>query len=603
MPEMAKASRLVPMNSSIIEEVYHYSKSAQKRIRLGLLFSFLNKVFDIAPEILIGFAVDLVVRKQQSFIAHIGFEEPHTQLLFLGALTFVIWAMESLFQYLYEIQWKSVAQELQHNFRIDAYRHVQNLDLSWHSDNRIGNVQSILNDDINQLERFLNFGVNEIVQVVSSTLLIGAIFFYISPIIALGTVLPIPLIFLGISLFQKRLRPLYLGVRQKAGNLGAKIESNLLGMMIVKAFTAEDKQARSIEAASIDYQNANRKAIYISSAFVPLIRFAILLGFLLTLVWGGYLTLSGKLPVGSYSVLIFLTQRFLWPFTRLGEVVDNFSRAFASAERIFTLLHTPIRAQDHGNNQYQITGGDIQFSHVDFCYANNPAIIHDFNLHVPARNTIAFVGPTGSGKSTLVNLLLRFYEPTKGEIKIDGVKLEDYSLAHLRQHIAYVAQDAMLFPCTIAENIAFGVDTIDEANLVRAAQLAEAHGFISKLPQGYQTDVGERGVKLSGGQRQRIAIARAIYKNAPIIIFDEATSAVDNETEAAIQRSLEHISKSITTIVIAHRLSTIRHVDCIYVIKDGTIVEHGTHDELVKKGEFYSSLWDIQTGNINHLHL
>jgi len=582
---------------AIIRNIYHYSRSAQRRIRLGFLFSFINKVFDIAPEILIGFAVDLVVRKQQSFISQIGFEEPHSQLLLLGALTFLVWAMESLFQFLHEIQWKSVAQELQHNFRIDAYKHVQNLDLSWHSDNRIGNVQSILNDDINQLERFLNFGVNEIIQIVSSTILIGCIFFYVSPIIALGTVLPVPLILISIGLFQKRLRPLYLDVRQRAGDLGARIESSLLGMMIIKAFTAEEKQAKLIEEASIQYQNANRKAIYISSAFVPLIRFAVLLGFLLTLVWGGYLTLNNELPVGSYSVLIFLTQRFLWPFTRLGEVVDNFSRALASAERIFSLLHTPIQTKDHGNNRHQIIEGKIEFSEVNFSYTNGQPIVRNFNLKLPAKNTIALVGPTGAGKSTLVNLLLRFYEPTHGTIKIDQVDLNDYSLAHLRQHIAYVAQDASLFPGTIAENIAFGADLINEDDLRFAATLAEAHGFISKLPHGYKSEVGERGVKLSGGQRQRIAIARALYKKAPIIIFDEATSAVDNETEAAIQRSLERISKNSTTIVIAHRLSTIRHVDCIYVIKEGSIVEQGTHNDLVEQNGFYRSLWDIQTGN------
>lgn len=345
------------------------------------------------------------------------------------------------------------------------------------------------------------------------------------------------------------------------------------------------------------YRQANRRAIALSSAFVPLIRFAILFAFIAILYVGGMETINGRLDVGTYSFLVFITQRLLWPLTSLGRVLDDYQRAMASTQRVMDLLAIPVQIPS-GRQSLPIgqVQGAVQFEGITFAYRDREPSVIDLNLNIPAGQTIAIVGATGSGKSTLVKLLLRFYEPQTGRILLDGIDLRDLKLKDLRQAIGFVSQDVFLFHGSVAENIAYGSFDATQTEIEQAAKLAEAHEFIMDLPQGYDTVVGERGQKLSGGQRQRLAIARAILKDPPILILDEATSAVDNETEAAIQRSLEQITRDRTTLAIAHRLSTIRHADCIYVMDQGRLVEAGHHDELLALDGLYANLWKVQTG-------
>ena len=312
---------------------------------------------------------------------------------------------------------------------------------------------------------------------------------------------------------------------------------------------------------------------------------------------GGMEVVEGNIEVGIYSTLVFMTQRLLWPLTRLGQTFDLYQRAMSSINRVMDMLDTPIAI--HSGNlslSSNIINGEIKLNNISFAYNNRKPIIKNLNLHIPSGDTIAIVGSTGSGKSTLVKLLLRFYELQAGKITLDGVDIRDINLTDLRRSIGLVSQDVFLFHGTVKENIAYGMNGATEQEVITAAKIAEAHNFISHLPQGYETIVGERGQKLSGGQRQRIAIARAVLKNPPILILDEATSAVDNETEAAIARSLEKITHNRTTIAIAHRLSTIRHADRIYVLEDGQIVEQGTHEELLAQQGVYDNLWQVQTG-------
>jgi len=574
-----------------------YARGFRRRIVFATFYSIMNKLFDVMPEILIGIAIDVVVRQQDSFVAALGIADPKWQLGLLGGLTLIVWMSESLFEYLLLISWRNLAQDLQHAMRLDAYEHVQRLDLAYFEDRSTGNLVTILNDDVNQLERFLNGGANDLIQVVTTVIAVGAVFFVISPTIAAIAFTPIPIIVIGAFYFQRRAQPLYADVRERVGSLGARLSANVSGITTIKSFATERFEAERIRQDSASYVEANRKAIAISSAFIPIIRMAILAGFVATFLLGGWMTLDGALNVGAYGVLVFLTQRLLWPLTRIAETVDLYERAMASSRRILDLIETPVRIRDaDGVRGLDRVRGRIDFEHIDFAYATGERVLHDITLTVEAGSTIAFVGQTGSGKSTLIKLLLRFYQPDAGSILIDGQPIDEVSLDSLRRKIGLVSQDVFLFQGTIAENIAYGSPDATLERIKAVAESAEATEFIERLPQGYHTVVGERGQKLSGGQRQRLSIARALLKHPPILILDEATSAVDNDTEAAIQRSLERISHTCTTLVIAHRLSTIVNADRIYVMDQGRIVESGTHGELLGRDGIYAALWSVQTG-------
>lgn len=610
-----------------LKRLLDYGQSYHKQVSWAIACSILNKVFDLAPSALIGTAIDIVVQQQRSVLGRLGIQDLFTQLVILSALTFCIWGLESAFQYAYDRLWRNLAQNIQHNLRLDAYAHLQELELAYFEERSTGGLLSILNDDINQLERFLNGGANDLLQVSTTAIIIGSVFFILAPSVAWMAMLPMPLIVWGSVIFQRRLAPRYADMRETVSLLNGRLSNNLSGITTIKSFATEDYETARIAHDSEAYRQSNRRAIALSAAFIPLIRMFVLMGFLATLLYGGQLAIAGKLSVGSYSVLIFLTQSLLWPLTRLGETFDLYQRAMASTKRVMDLLDTPIAihsghlalgrgdqesgvrsqesetAQLTTNNQKPKTStqnsavqGDIYLHDVTFAYADRQPVIERLSLHIPAGATTAIVGATGSGKSTLVKLLLRLYEVQSGTITLDGVELRELALRDLRQAIGWVNQDVFLFHGTVAENIAYGSFDATSDEIVAAAEIAEAHEFIQQLPQGYDTIVGERGQKLSGGQRQRLAIARAILKDPPILILDEATSAVDNETEAAIQRSLERITVGRTTIAIAHRLSTVRNANCIYVMEHGKIAEHGQHDALLRQQGIYANLWQIQTG-------
>ncbi|MDH3725453.1 MAG: ABC transporter ATP-binding protein/permease, partial [Thermoleophilia bacterium] len=468
--------------------------------------------------------------------------------------------------------------------------------LAYFEDRSSGGLLAILNDDVNQLERFLDVGANAIIITIVNVIVVGAIFVTISPVLALFAFAPIPIILLGTLLYQRRLAPRYTAVRARVGDLSGSLSNNLGGIATIKAFTAEKGEVERIGAQSDAYRAANREAIRVSSAFVPLIRMAILAGFTVTLLAGGWAALNGSLRLGLYSVLVFMTQRLLWPLTRLGETFDLYQRAMASTRRILDLLETEPTILPGERTLPRPVMGELNFTDVRFAYPGGAEVIRGLSIDVPAGETHAIVGLTGSGKSTLVKLLLRFYEHQSGEIRLDGVPVGELQFEELRGATGLVAQDSFLFDGTVRENIAYGRPDAPLEDVERAAELAEAREFITGLPRGYDTVVGERGQKLSGGQRQRLALARAILSDPAVLILDEATSSVDNETEMAIQRSLQTISKGRTTLVIAHRLSTVRGTHRIHVIESGIVSESGTHDELISAGGLYAALWRVQTG-------
>ncbi|WP_448514348.1 ABC transporter ATP-binding protein [Parathermosynechococcus lividus] len=577
----------------------HHTQRYQRQVGLASLYSILNKIFDLAPPVLIGIAVDLVVQRQDSLFARWGLVSFEHQLLALALISFIIWSLESLFEYAYARAWRNLAQQIQHDLRLETYAHVQEMDMAFFEAHSSGLLLAILNDDINQLERFLDGGANEILQVTTTVIAIGGIFVVLAPTVAFWGMLPMPFILWGSLVFQRRLAPRYADVREKAGRLNERLANNITGIQTIKSFTAERYELERLRIDSDAYQQSNRRAIRLSAAYIPLIRFVILFGFTGTLVLGGFAAFNGHLDVGAYSTMVYLIQRLLWPLTRLGETLDQYQRAMASTQRVLNLLETPIaiRTGDRPLDPSRVKG-EVAFRDVSFAYAGRSAVLKHINLTIPAGQTVAIVGSTGSGKSTLVKLLLRFYEVQQGCVCIDGIDIREYRLQDLRAAIGWVSQDVFLFHGTVFENIAYGTFDATLTEVIQAAKMAEAHEFIEQLPQGYDTVVGERGQKLSGGQRQRLAIARAILKDPPILVLDEATSAVDNETEAAIQRSLAHITEHRTTIAIAHRLSTIRHANCIYVMEQGNIVEQGTHEALLAQEGLYYSLWQLQTGQL-----
>lgn len=587
-------------NTSALVRLYRYTHAYRKEMLLASLYSFLNTVFYILPEILVGLAVDIVVYRKGSILSKFGIENIYSQLILLGVLTFIVWVLLSLFEYLYAIKWRNLAQAVQHQLRLDAYTHIQDADMTYFENTTSGNLITILNDDINQLERFFDNGINMIIHILASTLIVGALFFIFAPKVALLAFLPVPFILYGAYYFQRLISPKYEKVRAKAGELTNRFMNNMLGIATIKSYAAEEHELNLLEGESQEYLKANASAIRLSAAVTPIIRLAIMFGFLATMVYGGWLTLDGVLSISVYSILILLSQHLLWPLTYLPEVSDQFYRALASINRVMNLLAVPIHitSGEHVPLSENIKG-EIAFKDLSFVYQKeNKQVITNLNLTIPAGKTVGFVGSTGTGKSTLVKLLLRFYDPTQGVIKVDGKNLKEYDLVALRRHIGYVSQDVFLFNGTFAENIAYGTFNASQEEIENAATLAEAHDFIMAMPQGYKSKIGERGQKLSGGQKQRLSIARAILKDPPILILDEATSAIDNETEAAIQRSLNIIASDRTTIIIAHRLNAVRNADVIYVLEKGEVTEQGDHDSLVAADGMYAWLWQLQTGAV-----
>lgn len=580
-----------------LRRLWGYAGRRRPQVVVAATYSTLGKVMDVAPELLIGVVIDVIVRGQQSFVATaFGVTDRWQQLLILAGLNIVVWMLESLFGYLSSVAWRNLSQAIQHDMRTELYGHVQGLEIAYFEDTTSGGLLAVLNDDINQLERFLDGGAASIIEVFWNVVLVGLVFALSSWLVTLFAFLPIPFIVAGSIWYQRSLASRYGRVREAVAEMSSALATNLGGIATIKAFTAEPREEKRIAEVSNEYQLANREAIRFSAAFVPLIRMFILAGFTCTLLVGGYLTLNRQMEVGVFSVLVFMTQRLLWPLTRLGETLDLFQRAMASTRRIFGLMDVKPAMNEGAGSLPAKVRGELALQGVSFGYGSGPDILHQVSIQIPAGETHGIVGATGAGKSTVLRLLLRFHDARQGSVTVDGTDVRELGYASLRGAMGYVSQDVFLFHGSVRDNIAFGRPGATEQEIVAAAKAAEAHEFIEELPAGYDTVVGERGQKLSGGQRQRLSLARAILRDPAILVLDEATSAVDNETEAAIQRSLARVTKDRTTVMIAHRLSTVRDAHRIWVLEKGQVIESGTHDELVSRGGLYAALWRVQTG-------
>ena len=582
------------MGKSNLKDLYASSPNQKAKLIRGIIYSFMNRVFDLAPPVLIGIAIDIVVEGEKSFIAQFGIIDKKQQLIVLAFLTFSIWTLESLFDYMAAVTWRNISQDIEHQLRMSTFTNTQTLDLAFFENKSSGRLMALLNDDINQLERFLDTGAHKLIVTFTTVFVIGGVYLYIDPRIAILAFIPIPIIIYGSIKFTKTISIRYTRIREAIETLNANLSNSLTGMLTVKSFNREVSEIKRIDRSSNEVREANYAAIKLSAAFIPIIRVAILFGFTATLIVGGYLTIDGKLRLSLYSILLFSTQRLLWPLTELGDTFDLYQRAMASLTRIFQLKEEKNEIIN-GNKQYSSLGKKIAIQNLTFSYVDTFPVLNNINLDIKAGETTAIVGSTGSGKSTLIKLLLRLYEKDSGNINFDNIEIEELDISSLRKNIGLVSQDTFLFEGTVFENIAYGNLDASNEEIWEAARLAEAEEFISNLPNKENTVVGERGQKLSGGQRQRISIARAIIKNPQILILDEATSAVDNKTEAEIQRSLDTLKVGRTVVAIAHRLSTISGANIIYVLENGSIKEHGSHKELLDRNGIYKKLWDVQT--------
>ncbi len=378
-----------------LRRLWQYASTYHADFIYAIVYSSINKLLDVAPELLIGLAIDVIATKRNDILYAWGFETSMSQLVVIGIVTFCIFATESITEYLHSIKWRTIAQNLQHDLRTDAYRHIQNVTTEVFEQRKTGELVTILNDDINQIERFFYTGGNEFVHLIVGSIAIGGIFFYIAPLIALIALLPLPIIVLITFYFQKALEKHYRIVRQKAALLASRITNNLQGVMTIKSYVTQRFELHRVHEESLAYKHANEDALVISSAFTPVVRIAIVLGFISTLTLGGWYVLNGYLAIGYYSVLVFQTQRLLWPLTRLGELTDMYERTMTAAKRVLNLITLPMVPRDTGKRfNPQDIHGTIDFTSVSFDYKSEKSIISNFNLHIPAGNTIAFVGPS-----------------------------------------------------------------------------------------------------------------------------------------------------------------------------------------------------------------
>jgi ATP-binding cassette subfamily B protein len=606
---------------------------------VGVVANLLAQFASLVPPVVLGAAIDSVFSGDSPYrlplipAAWLP-NTPEAQFWFSVAVIVGSFLTTAVFTWVYGVAANQFAHGVMHAVRIDSFRTMLDLDMAFFDDKQTGEVMAVLDNDAGNLELFLDNALMNSVRLVIMVGGIALLLFVLNPGLAVVTLVAVPAMALFTWWFMRTIAPLYRTRQSSVANFNTRIENGISGINLTKTTASEDYEQERITGASRRLFDDTMDVLKISYFYRPGMELLAGVSFAVTFVVGGYwiftdtapLFLTGSLSVGTFVTFIFMTQRFVAPLAEVSNIVDQIQNARASAERVFGLYDIPRTIEDRPDAEpLADPEGRVVYDDVSFAYGDGPTgvadppegsdtaepdggvavtaqqseasetVIRDVSVTAEPGETVAFVGSTGAGKSTLCKLLLRLYDVTEGEIRVDGRDVRKVTLDSLRSNVGYVAQDTFLFDGTIADNIRYGrFDASDEA--VRdAARAAEAHEFIESLPDGYQTRVGERGVKLSGGQRQRIAIARVVLQDPPILVLDEATSAVDTDTERRIQRSLDRISEGRTTLVVAHRLSTVTEADTICVLEDGEIVERGTHDRLRESGGRYAELWDAQT--------
>lgn len=584
--------------SKPMQKLFRFLKDYKAPLYLASSSSIINKIVDLMPPFLTAWLIDSVSGAPPKWLnEYFPNSSIWQQVIIICLVLILAFFMEGLTEWIFKRNFMQLAQRVQHDLRNKTYAKLQKKKLSFFESARTGNLLSILNDDINQLERFLNNSFNEILQLITLFIFAGYSLFERDWVLGLVGITPIPFILIGSFYYQRKISPYYKEVRESVGGLSSRLENNISGILVIKSFGTEKFEEKRVDESSKEYLEANYKAIKLSALYVPIIRMFIALGLAATLALGAYWVIyqPGRFSLGGIAFFAMMIQRILWPVTRLGSIFDEYERAKASARRVFGLLDNQVDVQeDAGTHTSDTIQGEIQLKEVDFAYSNGIPILKNISLDIPAGSTLGIMGVTGSGKTTFIKVLLRLYEVTGGQILLDGKNIKDWTLEAFRSAFSLVSQEVYLFHGSILENLVYGNEASKE-EAIKAAKQVDLHHFIEQLPEKYDSIVGERGIKLSGGQKQRISIARAILKDSPILILDEATSAVDSRTEQIIQDQIQRLSKTRTCIIIAHRLSTIQHADQIILLQDGSIKEHGNHDKLMKEDGMYAKMFRMQS--------
>jgi len=524
------------------------------------------------------------------------------QLNVLGLLLILIYIFRSVFQFFSRHLNHVAAWLLVRDMRSRVYDHLQRLSLRYFQDRQTGDLMSRNINDTGNFEVMIAHAIPDSLANILMLLGVTAILMWLNFRLALLTMLPMPLLVYLVAVYARKVRPAFRRQQEKLGELNATLQDNLSGMREIQAFTQEKRESRTIYERAHGHATATITAVRMMAVYHPGVELLAASGNVIVVWLGGRLVLGESMQLADLMAFLLYLGMFYQPIQTLSRVSEDIQNALAGADRVFALLEQePEVKEKPGAKPLRITKGRITFAGVGFSYVDGQPVLQDIDLEIKGGETIAIVGPTGVGKTTLVSLLPRFYDPTEGTIFIDGVDIRTVTLASLRSQISLVLQDVFLFNGTVMENILYGRPDATIDQVIAAARAACAHEFIERLPQGYDTQIGERGVKLSGGQKQRLAIARALLRDTPILILDEATSSVDTQTEKQIQTALANVIRGRTTLIIAHRLSTVKKADRIVVLANGRIREIGTHDELLAAGGLYSQLCAAQFAEDDHM--
>lgn len=521
------------------------------------------------------------------------------RVLVFAAVILLSYIVKALLTFVSKYKAHVAAWNFVGDMMLDVYNKLQSLSMRFFGDKQTGEIMSRVINDSRNMETLIAHALPDLLSNILIVIMVAIMIFSINPILAAISLIPIPLILFVTMKFSGKVHALFKRNQEVLAEVNGKVQDNISGIREIQSFGRENEEYMSMKEYCKRYSFVNVRANFVASIFFPTIEFLTSVGSVLVMGIGGTLALKDVLSVSDVVGFFMYLSLFYSPIAALSRIIEDMQNAFAGGHRVLSILDMESEIKDSENAEdIGRANGEMEFDHVSFYYNENEPVLKDISFKIDAGKMVAFVGATGVGKSTIVSLMERFYDPVSGTVRLDGKDIKDITVKSLRENISMVLQDVFLFNGSIYDNISYGNPSANREDVIKAAETARVNDFVCKMPDGYDTIIGERGVRLSGGQKQRIAIARAVLKNSPILILDEATSAVDNETEALIQQAIDELSKNRTVIVIAHRLSTVMKADNIIVLENGRIAEQGTHNELLKLGGIYAKLCNVNSDRI-----